>query len=546
MGPAPSGSPLDSLGAAPAAAAPSSPGPVTSDSHSPAVSFTAMDYPVGFWQRIFGATEPADSSSPQLKAPTGTFTFAWFGEVTAYERSDDLDLLFAVEHQQDPSGYQFCASPDICGDVNVAVTPEGLLYLQWPLPHADFGYFADFPARSVEVSAADAASSLKVYREVLVGPPTAESGCEDYGVNNPDAYACLFLREVIPKGFGDSSNEATLRAKLPSLVQDAANYNLVFSEEFNGTLPAANAAGCIDGLSTLDTDVWSYRDACDNIDSRGETCGNVVNGHLVIGATGTCYNEKISTHGNLHAKYGYFEVKYTVNARRWPQFANLNVVLHARGERLRGLFDRYGVDIDNWEDYLTNVDVEVDLVEYDAQNRQDVSHQYGNWAFNFRNADMEPIRTVKWNRYCGGFYSITNNPNLPCRATDTFTVTRGVEWTPRGYRTFVKVDGITDDMIVVPEDKIGVEVRRVIDGEIRYREGLGGSDKDKYFEYLDPEDPDTLLEQVVVSHVPLPIAIGTWGWLGEKHPYIRTRMKVDHVRLWQPENHYSDMEPVFQ
>ena len=50
-----------------------------------------------------------------------------------------------------------------------------------------------------------------------------------------------------------------------------------------------------------------------------------------------------------------------------------------------------------------------------------------------------------------------------------------------------------------------------------------------------------------MSHVPLPITIGTWGWLNRgNHPYIRTRMKIDFIRVWQPENHYADMDHVYQ
>ncbi|MCY3642882.1 MAG: hypothetical protein OXG41_04810 [Acidimicrobiaceae bacterium] len=509
------------------------------------MSFAALEYPVGFWGRMFGAEEPAVSDSPYLKSPSGDFTFSWFGEVTADERSDGLDLSFAVEAQHSPPGYQFCETPSTCSDVSVRVTPEGLLYLQWQQSHPQFGYFADFPARTVELSASDADTALKVYREVLVGPPDEVTGCEDYGKDNPDAYACLFLREIIPEGFGGSS-EAALRAGLPGLVQPAANYSLVFSEEFEGTPPAANAAGCSEGLSTLDNEVWSYRDACDNVDSRGEPCSNIVNGELVIALAGTCHNVKISTHSNLHAKYGYFEVKYTVNMYRWSTYANYNVILHARGERLRGLLDRYGIEIDDWQDYLTNVDAEIDFVELDVPSRQDVAHQYGNWAFKFRDADIAPTSGVKWNRFCSHRDTITVNPRLPCVDSDTFTVTRGFEWTPRGYRTFIKVDGIHDDMIVVPKSKIGVEVHHVEDGNPGPRMRVTGSAKDKYFELVDPADPNTLLEQIVVTHVPLPISIGTWGWLGSEHPYIRTRMKIDYIRMWQPENHYADMEPVYQ
>ena len=32
----------------------------------------------------------------------------------------------------------------------------------------------------------------------------------------------------------------------------------------------------------------------------------------------------------------------------------------------------------------------------------------------------------------------------------------------------------------------------------------------------------------------------------ERQPYIRRRLTFDYVRVWQPENHYADMEPVYQ
>ena len=32
----------------------------------------------------------------------------------------------------------------------------------------------------------------------------------------------------------------------------------------------------------------------------------------------------------------------------------------------------------------------------------------------------------------------------------------------------------------------------------------------------------------------------------ESHPYIKTRMKIDYIRIWQPDDHYSTMEPVYQ
>ena len=550
--PASGGASLSSLGAAPAAAAPSPPGPLSSGSYSPAVRFTALEHPVRFWSRILSEAEPADSSHGHLQAPAATFNYSWFGEVTAVTRSENTNLSYAVEHQHDPSGYQFCSTPSICADLSVGVTPEGLLYLQWQQSGPSFGFLADFPTRTVELSAADADTSLKVYRETLVGPPAAVSGCEDYGKNNPDAYACLFLREVIPEGIGDYDDEATLRASLPGLVQPAANYNLVFGEEFNGTPPPANAAGCRDGLSTLDSDVWSYQDACDNVDSKGESCNNVVDGRLVMALAGTCHVAKVSTHGNLHVKYGYFEVKFTVNTYGWRSaYHNYNVILHARSEVLRGVLDRYGVEIEDWEDFLTNLDIEIDFVEFNVGDRYFVGHQYANAGFGVPVDDIPPTFVGKLYGLCGyrPDWSIVTNPSPDgrCGWDDTYTVTLGTEWTPGGYRTFVKVDEFGGDLKVVPEDKLLVWTKPIADGRPGDQQLLSGAARDPYLEYTDPDDPATLLEKVAVSHVPLPLNIGAWGHMNaERHPHILTRMKIDYIRMWQPDDHYSNMEPVYQ
>ncbi len=550
--PAPGGDSSALLGSAPAAAASSTQGPASSGGHSPAVAFTALEYPVRFFDRIFNADEATSRRNPSAGEPM------WFGKVNTAGRSDDLDLSFAVEGQHDPSGYQFCETPSTCDDVNVRVTSTGLLYLhKQQRTEFQWGFFADFPTRAVELSAADADSSLKVYREVLVGPPTAVTGCEDYGENNPDAYACLFLRELLPSNAAAGVDESALRDGLPGLVQDADKYRLVFAEEFDGTPPPPNSAGCSDGMSTLDSVVWAYndisnyRDAChsSNTDSKGEPCGNVVDGKLVFALSGQC-GFGLTTNGKFHVKYGYVEFKFTFNADSWPTYGNYNIILYSRGEKLRFLLDRYGVEIEDWEDFLTNLDTEIDMVEYETYKIRHIGHQYGNYHYKIADFDVRPIWSTRWYSYCDrSDISIVENPNLPCKHTDTFTVTLGIEWTPRGYRSFTKVDGIGDELAVVPKDKIDVNTRHVSRYSSRPGEHrkVTGDARDAYFEYIDPDDPDSLLEKVAVSHVPLPLSVGAWGWPSSTdHPYIRTRMQIDYIRVWQPENHYSDMEPVYQ
>ncbi|MCY4663426.1 MAG: hypothetical protein OXC00_02030 [Acidimicrobiaceae bacterium] len=76
---------------------------------------------------------------------------------------------------------------------------------------------------------------------------------------------------------------------------------------------------------------------------------------------------------------------------------------------------------------------------------------------------------------------------------------------------------------------------------------LTGQQRDRYFEYVDSDDTGTLLEQVAVGHIPLPFFLSAWSFMEpDRHPYIRQRLKFDYIRVWQPENLYTDMEPVYQ
>ena len=521
--------------------------------YQPAAGFTDTEYSVPYYGRLWSDHTYDRVFSPQAAA---THSANYFAQVAVTERDGSaLDLTFAVEGQSDTSAYQTCHPDGGCTDVTVRATPEGLLYL-----HAErsteavyYTHFGGFEPRAVELSAADADSGLKVYREVTVEPPPEAAGCADYGGDTPEAFMCLFLRELLPAGQAADADEKYLRVRLPPLVQDRSNYRLVFAEEFNGTPPAADANGCRDGLSTLDADVWNYFDACSNIDSRGEPCGNVANGGYAMAAAGTCkpgvtgpfVSAHIDTAGLLHMKYGYLEAKYTFNIDQWPNvYHNYTMLLNLRSHRLRDLRDRYGVEIEDWEDHLKHSGVEIDIFE--LPGNFDVAHQYANWSVRDKPDILNPTRSVKWTDYCrrdGGSGIVRNYfRRYHCYSTDTFTVTRGIEWTPRGYRTYILVHGLMNGLTLVPEKKMLIQ--RIRNGETR---GVGGAAKDQFFEYLVPGDAGSMLEQVGVAHVPLPLHLNTWSFMvKERQPYIRRHLTFDYVRIWQPENHYADMEPVYQ
>ena len=540
------------------------------EGRQPALSFTDTDYAVQFYGKLFN--EKVKDRSPEAVA---TSEAVYFAQVSLTERDGSSpDLAYAVEGQSEGPLHQACAPDEGCNDVTVQVTPEGLLYLYMPGsgPQAGLGevHYGGFAPRAVELSAADADSGLKVYREVEVDRPSDTADCDDYGDSTPEAFTCLYLRQLLPAGQAADLDEAALRAKLPKLVQDSANYRLVFAEEFNGTPPAADANGCRDGLSTLDAGVWNYYNACDDVDAKGEPCANVADGGFTMGINSLCGFEGIpgfllATRGHLHMKYGYIEAQYTFNIDQWRDvYHNYNMILNLASGGLHYLRDQHDVEVANWEDYLKSSQVEIDIFELPRSGnvniQYDVSHQYANWNRGDIPSILWPISSGKYTQYCekpGRYLSwqqgIVSNQKT-CRNSDTITVTKGLEWTPRGYRTYIRVHNKRygmDELTILPKDQISV--RQKVNGNPRHTHQWHPMHKDPYFEYLVPGDPSTLLEQIAVSHIPMPLNLNVWSYMvrvedGEqgKHTHIRRRMTFDYVRIWQPENHYADMEPVYQ
>ncbi|WP_419927334.1 hypothetical protein [Candidatus Poriferisocius sp.] len=523
-------------------------------------------------QLITRAQHPGGNSAlpgtVSLSVPANRYNY--FGELKMKERSGtNLDLTYKVENQPDRSSYRFCQrGSNACQEVEMRATAEqGLLYLWHSGSMSTPIMMSGFPQQRLEVSASDATTGLKVYREVLVNPPPDVPECEsDYGEATVDAYVCLYLRELIPEGAGGGANESTLRAKLPGLVQDASNYQLVFAEEFNGTPPAANSAGCRDGLSTLDDSAWNHGDPCLWVDSRGESCGNVANGSLRVAAAYKCF-AGLNTFGKLHYKYGYMEFQYTINTDYWPADLNYNFIAWAPLSPEQHLWEQYGVAITDWEDFLKYSSVELDFLEYSPSSKHSSWIQHANWHYNLFTT-QPAFKSGKRLDYCGPhphsrngnrpYWNFLVNPRpCPKSSNHTHTVTLGVEWTPRGYRTFVRWDGVNmwnGEKYVPIENELTLWHKDMIEVFTNTRDWRGrrdvtirGDARDQYFEYLDPADPSTLLEQVGIVHTPNPLSIGTWGFPNSRnHTYIRSTLSFDYIRLWKPQNHYSDMEPVYQ
>ena len=204
------------------------------------------------------------------------------------------------------------------------------------------------------------------------------------------------------------------------------------------------------------------------------------------------------------------------------------------------------------EDMLTYEESEIDLVEYlsSAYYIHDISHQYYNISLRLDGYDS--IRTEKLIYFCNGPEEDHFEPiilQLPvCRSNKTIVVTKGLEWTPQGFITYYKVEGDSNPggtPVPLRKSQIGLKT-----GKSRGWEhgAVCGDEVDQWLVPVDPDTTDTdpvVFEQVAVSHVPFSFGHSTWGFPKSWHDKVLGQFKIHYIRVFQPENLYTDMEPVY-
>ena len=488
------------------------------------------------------------------------------------------DIEFSVEELPGRVPYRFCWYPDtatsswdrpvaqlsgpLCADLDLDVlSNRGLLYMFVDGPDAsERGAFradphvADYPAQRMRLSAHDTGSGLKIYREFIVQPPALPVGCDDYPDSNWDRYNCLFNGER-PKSSPVSADSAMINALPADLVQPRNNYSLVFSEEFD------TDTECEGLTDALDADVWSVNlGSCDSreADARGDRCVGIADGHYYISISKICSPPRIGTAGKVDFRYGYIEIKYSFPNTSSVFWHNLAVVLGDGNRNRKYALRDYGIDIDGSTETLTRaLSMEVDLFEYAPNGKKFISHQYLNYGPMDAAGQVLPRRgTFTW-RYCrddDSSWTAVYRPNL-CRLNTDITVVQGLEWTPRGYRRFLKIQSVHHSRFdVVSKDNIRVQIREIVLFESTpddpvFSDTWGtyyGTNHSAWFEYLDPGDSDSILEQVGVAHVPLDLQIVGWGFPGNLDLLHKTRLEIDYIRVFQPEDNYATMEPVYQ
>ena len=488
---------------------------------------------------------------------------------------------------------------DYCEEVLVAVNiASGQLFLKWDEPEkanarkyrTNFGLF-DFGRRRVNLSATVGADGHRVYQDVLVDPPPAPAECVDYPEPDAHRYRCLYGKQKLP-----AVRPATLASHtggLPDgLLQDAGNYRLVFAEEFDGT-PEDTGDGCANGMVLLSTDVFSYDpDACANVDSAGDPCENVDGGRYFMSTANGCGNG-LTTAGKFTFRYGYFEYRYSFNLRRAHSYANAATVIGDPKSPQQMIAPKYGISIDSYRDLLEHTAIEIDVTEYTPTSRTEVGHRNLNnpdWLENIsqyppRNSTRRvtycfennlTVATLHFSSLDTGCSTSSNN-----NRGDKVTVTKGIEWTPAGYRYFLKVDGASGyvactievgetihtttygaqthcptsrraTVAVSPGEFFVLDANGIVLVKTQEYTDSGGTTRTRNVE-LDageraarlPNHTDGLiLEQHAVSHFPLQIGFSFWSFTAPQR--IANQFEVDYIRVYQPDDGYSSLEPVYQ
>ncbi len=481
----------------------------------------------------------------------------YFGRVSVQARDGDADgVTFAIEGVSGDT-HQFCGrnKEPVCLDMLLGVREDsGLLYVFLDDYDNDrpYYYVNGHPVRTAEISAEDSASDLMVYRDVVVGPSEQASECGDYPDADRDRFTCLFMDELPPSERPETPS--SLRDSLPNLVQPTENYSLVFAEEFDGTpIEDGCKAGLDNGMATLNSDLWNHDpNPCNDTDSLGEPCQNIRDGRYYMTRVHSCRGS-MSTYGKFSFKYGYLEVKFTVNTAFNSFYQNYAFSAGNPVKSLENLHGEYNVVVDSYEDIARLASMEINIFEHTPWSRKTISHAYINGPKQKYDAPLVPTSSSRRNVYCGtgtSFQIALNHAG--CYGDGKITVTMGLEWTPGGYRSFQKIDGHDDSLEVRPKNKVEVNYSPIsisTTGEYtisRQKLTYYGSDRDKYFTYLDPDDTDSLLELIAIAHRPMELVVRASGFATSSYDTIRTRLELDYIRIFQPEDLYTGMEPVYQ
>ena len=485
---------------------------------------------------------------------------SFFDHVTITREDEDADVTLAVEGFLDTEDPHICDGPlqhpnldvETCLPLLIGIRQQdgGLFLRRSPTGGFRYHYTSDYPMRRMEISAEDESSGFKAYYEVIIRPPVVSPACDDFTDRDINRMVCRFLDD---RPIADlPTTTASLRNGLPGLVQPKDNYDLIFAEEFNQNI-ADTAAGCTDGMNLLDSSIWNHRgQGCDQVDVNGQSCENVEGGSLVMSffkdTDGKTCRAHMHTFGKFSFKYGYWEVKYTLVGNGTSQTGWHDYTMSLGGSKLelRTIAAAYDLSIDDYESITTLVGTGVKMYEITPTTRQDIGHQFLNYNPFVFELDTPPLRSNRKIRYCRTDYEHWNFPTSGCNGAPV-TVTKGLEWTPRGYQAFVKVDGVHDELQRFPTSLTQFSTIPPDETSSILYQGdpveFLDDDRNRFIETYPTHNGTIELEQLGVMHVPMPLWFQVWGW--DQRIAAHTMIKLDYIRVFQPRDHYSNMEPHY-
>ena len=414
------------------------------------------------------------------------------------------------------------------------------------------------------------------------------------GLTGKELNECTWLSEILPSGWENNTLTDAVKNKLPNLTQDKDNYRLVFAEEFNG-----------DGDSDhhgLDRSKWRLQGWAgweNNPDANRDDCFFQIEGGTLQMSWlyNHCVDKVVALHtlGILEYKYGYLEIKFKlpVNKADYSYYTNYAGVLWGRYAN-KYYHTTPVVAVDSIEKYLKYEVVEWDLYEYVAEAGSDHRRHslFGHWYYiNAGEYSKFHIPTMQLDRtgaLCYINYTLETETDAKVIAPyakservflegcnsdlattkeaaptqDRFiTLTRGWEWTPKGYRTFSHYESDNaNDKAKYPD---------------LFSDGLKTSSWQMYwFKYtpytsktgftrsttatnihlsraapnLTNRDTEDQLVEIGVMHQPSVLELVVWGRANADppantiHPHV---FHIDYVRLYKPADNYKDVAPSY-
>ena len=415
------------------------------------------------------------------------------------------------------------------------------------------------------------------------------------GLTGKELNECTWLSEILPSGWENNTLTDAVKNKLPNLTQDKDNYRLVFAEEFNG-----------DGDSDhhgLDRSKWRLQGWAgweNNPDANRDDCFFQIEGGTLQMSWlyNHCVDKVVALHtlGILEYKYGYLEIKFKlpVNKADYSYYTNYAGVLWGRYAN-KYYHTTPVVVVDSIEKYLKYEVVEWDLYEYVAEAGSDHRRHslFGHWYYinanDYSNFHIPTMQLDRTGALCYINYTLetetdaeviapyakservflegcnsalaTTKEEAPMR--DKFiTLTRGWEWTPKGYRTFSHYESDNaNDKAKYPD---------------LFSDGLKTSSWQMYwFKYtpytsktgftrsttatnihlsraapnLTNRDTEDQLVEIGVMHQPGVLELVVWGRNNADppantiHPHV---FHIDYVRLYKPVDNYKDVAPSYK